>query len=34
VCFSTGAGLKHTELIELDLPILDPNDPQVGERIA
>jgi threonine synthase len=34
IAFSTGAGLKHTELIDLDLPILDPNDPNVGEQIA
>ncbi len=34
VAFSTGAGLKHTELLRLDLPVLDPNDPAVGERIA
>lgn len=34
IVFSTGAGLKHTELIELDLPILDPHDPKVGAQIA
>lgn len=34
VVFSTGAGLKHTELIDLDLPILDPHDPEVSARIA
>lgn len=30
VAFSTGAGLKHTELLDLDLPVLDPNDPELG----
>ena len=34
IAFSTGAGLKHTELIDLDLPTLDPNDPEVGRHIA
>jgi threonine synthase len=34
IVFSTGAGLKHTELIDLDLPILDPNDAAVGDKIA
>ncbi len=34
VAFSTGAGLKHTDLLDLDLPVLDPNDPRVGERIV
>lgn len=34
VAFSTGAGLKHTELMDLDLPVLDPNDPDVGARFA
>ena len=34
IAFSTGAGLKHTELIDLDLPVLDPNDPEVGRHIA
>lgn len=34
VAFSTGAGLKHTELLELDLPVLDPNDPATGSRLA
>lgn len=34
IVFSTGAGLKHTELIDLALPILDPHDPAVGEKIA
>ena len=33
IAFSTGAGLKHTELIDLDLPILDPHDPNVGQHI-
>ncbi len=34
VVFSTGTGLKHSELIDLNLPILDPNDPAVGEQIS
>ena len=34
IAFSTGAGLKHTELIDLDLPILNPHDPHVGQHIA
>ncbi len=34
IVFSTGAGLKHTELLDLDLPVLDPHDPAVGERIT
>ncbi|HEY8598725.1 MAG TPA: threonine synthase [Thermomicrobiales bacterium] len=34
VVFNTGAGLKHTELIDLDLPILDPHDPAVGAQIV
>jgi len=34
IVFSTGAGLKHTELLALDLPVLDPHDPAVGEKIA
>lgn len=34
IVFSTGAGLKHTELIDLDLPVLDPHDPAVGARIV
>ncbi len=34
VVFDTGAGLKHTELIALDLPVLDPHDPAVGTRIV
>ncbi len=34
IAFSTGAGMKHTELIDLDLPVLDPNDPEVGRHIA
>ncbi|HEX5506428.1 MAG TPA: threonine synthase [Thermomicrobiales bacterium] len=33
VAFSTGAGLKHTELLDLDLPVLDPADPRVGDKI-
>jgi threonine synthase len=34
VAFNTSTGLKHTELLDLDLPTLDPADPRVGERIA
>jgi hypothetical protein len=34
VAFSTGAGLKHIDLLELDLPVLDPHDPDVGRKIA
>ncbi len=34
IVFSTGAGMKHTELIDLDLPILDPHDPRVGDKIV
>ena len=34
VAFDTGAGLKHTELIDLDLPVLDPHDAAVGDKIA
>ncbi len=34
IAFSTGAGLKHTELVHLDLPILDPHDPNVGRFIV
>jgi threonine synthase len=34
VAFSTGAGLKHIDLLELDLPVLDPGDPDVGGKIA
>ena len=33
VLFSTGAGMKHTELIEADYPVLDPNDPNVLSQI-
>jgi threonine synthase len=34
VIFSTGSGMKHTELISIDLPVLDPNDPNVASAIA
>ncbi len=34
VAFSTGAGLKHIDLLDLDLPVLDPHDPDVGRKIA
>ena len=34
IVFNTGAGLKHTELIALDLPILNPHDPAVGVQIV
>ncbi len=33
VLFATGAGMKHTELIEADYPVLDPNDPNVLNAI-
>ncbi len=33
VLFATGAGMKHTELIEAEYPVLDPNDPDVLTRI-
>ncbi len=29
ILFSTGAGIKHTELIEAEYPVLDPADPNV-----
>jgi threonine synthase len=34
VIFSTGSGMKHTELISIDLPVLDPNDPNVADAIT
>jgi threonine synthase len=34
VIFSTGSGMKHTELISIDLPVLDPNDPNVSDAIT
>lgn len=33
VVFSTGSGMKHTELMEPDLPVVDPNDPNLVEAI-
>jgi threonine synthase len=33
VVFGTGSGLKHTDLVPGDYPVLDPNDPTVGEKI-
>ena len=33
VLFATGTGLKHTELIERQYPILDPNDPDILSQI-
>ncbi len=33
ILFSTGAGMKHTELIETKYPVLDPNDPDVLSKI-
>jgi threonine synthase len=33
VLFATGAGMKHTELIEADYPVLDPTDPDVLQAI-
>jgi threonine synthase len=33
VLFNTGSGLKYTELIKLDLPILDPSDPDILSKL-
>jgi threonine synthase len=33
VIFSTGSGMKHAELIALDLPVLDPADPDPAAAI-
>ncbi len=33
ILFSTGAGMKHTELIEAEYPVLDPNDANVLAEI-
>ncbi len=33
IMFSTGAGIKHTELIEAEYPLLDPTDPDVLSAI-
>ena len=33
VIFSTGSGIKHTELIDIDLPVLDPNAPDLPAAI-
>jgi threonine synthase len=34
VLFLTGSGLKHLELVEGDYPVLDPDDPELTERLA
>ena len=35
VIFSTGSGMKHTELIDVDhLPVLDPSDPDLASVIS
>ncbi len=33
ILFATGAGMKHTELIEAEYPVLDPNDANVLAEI-
>ena len=33
ILFATGAGIKHTELVDFDLAVLDPNDPNVLDAI-
>jgi threonine synthase len=33
VVFGTGSGLLHTDLVKEGYPVLDPNDPNVGEII-
>jgi threonine synthase len=33
VLFATGAGIKHTELVDFDFAVLDPNDPNVLDAI-
>lgn len=34
VLFLTGSGLKHLELVEGGYPVLDPDDPELPERLA
>jgi len=34
VIFSTGSGMKHTELITMDFPILDPGADNLAAKIA
>ena len=34
VIFSTGSGMKHTDLIATDLPVIDPRDPDSVAAIA
>ena len=33
VVFGTGSGLLHTDLVDTGYPLLDPNDPNVGDII-
>jgi threonine synthase len=33
VIYATGSGLKHTDLVPLDLPMVDPNTPDVLDRV-
>lgn len=33
IMFATGAGMKHTDLIDAEYPVLDPNDPDVLDAI-
>jgi hypothetical protein len=32
--FSTGSGMKHTDLIGIDFPVIDPHDPDPAKAIA
>jgi threonine synthase len=34
VIFSTGIGLKHTDLIEGEFPVVDPSDPNALDGIV
>ncbi len=33
VLFNTGSGLKMPELVQIDLPVLDPNDPDLASKV-
>jgi threonine synthase len=33
VLFNTGSGMNYTNVIELDLPVLDPNDPDILKKL-